>query len=162
MSDIDLTLLPLRVSVRLGYSRNNMTGPSYSTFNGTEALVYQPWNTTLNSYRLGVDWKVLPRTVLSYDQILNYYKGDTNWQLSPFEQVLLPNGSPVDLGISFNTVANQPCAVPAGSTSIVDSNGVLTNLSCNSYQAYSRFQRVRTHTPTERVSFRTTISPGSN
>ena len=156
MSDVDLTLLPeSRFTFRLGYSRNNMTGPSYSDFHlGTEALVYQPWNTTLNSYRLGVDWKVLPRTVLSYDQYLDYYKGDTNWQLAPFGQALLPNGSPVELGLTFNTVANQPCAIPSGSTSLIDSNGVLTNLSCSSFQSYSRSQRVRTSTPTERVSFR--------
>ncbi|HKN16649.1 MAG TPA: hypothetical protein VJX47_06885 [Candidatus Sulfotelmatobacter sp.] len=156
MSDVDLTLLPeSRVSFRLGYSRNNMTGPSYSTVHlGTEASLYQPWNTTLNSYRMGVDWKVLPRTVLSYDQYLDYYKGDTNWQLSPFGQALLPTGSPVSLGLVFNTAANQPCAIPAGSTSLVDSNGVLTNLSCNAYQSYSRTERIRTSTPTERVSFR--------
>ena len=156
MSDVDLTLLPQSsISVRLGYSRNNMTDPSYSTFHsGTEALLYQPWNTTLNSYRMGVDWKLLPRTVLSYDQFLDYYKGDTHWQLAPFGQALLPNGSPVDLGVTFNTAINQPCAIPPGSSSLINSSGVLTNLSCSSFQSYSRSQRVRTSTPTERVSFR--------
>src|SRR5579863_2751517 len=79
MTDVDLTLLPqARVSFRLGYSHNNMTGPSFSSIHlGTDALLLQPWNTTMNSYRLGVDWKMLPRTVLSYDQFLNYYRGDT-------------------------------------------------------------------------------------
>ena len=83
MSDVDLTLLPQsRVSVRLGYSHNNMTGPVYSSIHeGTDALLLQPWNTTMNSYRMGVDWKALPRTVFSYDQFLNYYRGDTDTQL---------------------------------------------------------------------------------
>ena len=85
MSDVDLTLLPQsRLSFRLGYSHNNMTGPSYSSIHeGTDALLLQPWNTTMNSYRMGVDWRILPRTVLSYDQFLDYYKGDTdtNWLL---------------------------------------------------------------------------------
>ena len=64
MTDIDLTLLPQsRVSFRMGYSHNNMTGPSFSSVHeGTDALLLQPWNTTMNSYRIGVDWKILPRT----------------------------------------------------------------------------------------------------
>src|SRR3984957_7047174 len=57
MSDFDLTLLPQStVSFRLGYSHNNMTGPSYSSIHeGTEASLLQDWNTTMNSYRLGGD-----------------------------------------------------------------------------------------------------------
>ena len=58
MTDLDLTLLPLsKFSFRLGFSHNNMTGPSLSSFHeGTDVLLMQNWNTTLNSYRLGVDW----------------------------------------------------------------------------------------------------------
>src|SRR5207302_10770952 len=79
------------VDFRIGYSRNNMTGPSYSSVHeGTDALLYQAWNTTLNSYRVGADVKLLPRTVISYDQFLDYYKGDTSWSLAPFAQALLP------------------------------------------------------------------------
>ena len=92
MSDYDLTVLPQSaLSFRIGYSHNNMTGPSYSSVHeGTDALLFQDWNTTLNSYRFGADLKILPRTVLSYDQFLDYYKGDTTWQLAPFAQALLP------------------------------------------------------------------------
>ena len=86
MSDVDLTLLPQsRVSFRLGFSHNNMTGPSFSSIHeGTDASLFQNWNTTMNSYRLGVDLRIAPRTVLSYDQFLDYYKGDTDYQLDPF------------------------------------------------------------------------------
>src|SRR3984885_2503463 len=43
MSDVDLTLLPQSaVSFRVGYSHNNMTGPSYSSIHeGTEASLQQ-------------------------------------------------------------------------------------------------------------------------
>lgn len=100
MTDLDLKLFPLsKVSFRLGYSRNNMSGPSWSSIHeGTDALLYQPWNTTINSYRLGADWKLLPHTVLSYDQTLDYYKGDTAWQLAPLVSGLLANGQGVELG----------------------------------------------------------------
>ncbi len=117
-------------------------------------LLYQPWNTTVNDYRIGVDWRFLPGTVLSYDQTLDYYKGDTTQQLAPFEQALLPGGSTVELGLPIDTVSRFPCAIPTGQTSLINSSGVLTNLACNAYFSYSRAQRVRTSTPSERVSLR--------
>jgi hypothetical protein len=156
MSDVDLTLLPQsRVSVRLGYSHNNMTGPSYSSVHeGTEALLLQPWNTTINSYRMGIDWRIAPRTVLSYDQFLDYYRGDTDTQLASFAPALLSTGTPVELGLSIDTANKEPCAVPAGQTSLINSTGVLTNNTCSAYFSYLRAQRIRTSTPTERLSFR--------
>jgi len=155
MSDVDLTLLPQsRVSFRLGFSHNNMTGPSYSSIHeGTEALLLQNWNTTMNSYRFGVDWKAAPRTVISYDQFFSYYKGDTDYQLAPFAPALLPSppGGPVELGLSIDTVNKEPCAGAPAGTPLID-GGVLTNVNCSAYFSYSRSQRIRTSTPTERLS----------
>ena len=157
MSDIDLTLLPQSsVSFRLGYSHNNMTGPSYSSIHeGTEGSLLQDWNTSMNSYRLGVDFRIAPRTVLSYDQFLDYYKGDTDYQLNPINDVLLPSAPPtsVSLGLSIDPVNKVPCAVvPPASSLIV--NGTLTNVTCSAYSSYLRNQRIRTSTPTERISLR--------
>src|SRR5246127_5593060 len=159
MSDFDLTLLPQsKIDFRLGYSRNNMTGPSYSSVHeGTDALLHQAWNTTLNSYRFGADVKLLPRTVISYDQFLDYYKGDTTWQLAPFAQALLPGTSgTVELGLPIDTANKNPCAINPPATSLIDSTGTLTNTGCNGYFNYNRSSRVRTSTPTERVSMRST------
>jgi hypothetical protein len=156
MSDFDLTLLPQsRVSFRMGYSHNNMTGPSYSSIHeGTEGLLLQPWNTTMNSYRFGVDFRIAPRTVLSYDQFFDYYRGDTDTQLASFAPALLPGGAPVELGLSIDTANKEPCAVKAPATSLIDSTGTLTNTTCSAYFSYSRDQRIRTSTPTERLSLR--------
>ena len=157
MSDVDLTLLPQsRVSFRLGFSHNNMTGPSYSSIHeGTEALLLQNWNTTMNAYRLGVDFRIAPRTVLSYDQFLDYFKGDTDYLLDPINQALVPTTpvSSVSLGLSFDTANKEPCAVPAGQISLIV-NGTLTDVTCSAYSSYARNQRVRTSTPTERFSLR--------
>ena len=100
MTDIDLTLLPQsKVSFRLGFSHNNIDRASFSSIHiGTDALLLQPLNTTMNTYRMGVDWRVAPRTVLSYDQFLDYYKGDTDTQLASFAPALLPGGTPVEFG----------------------------------------------------------------
>ena len=132
-----------------------MTGSVYSSVHeGTEGLLLQPWNTTMNSYRMGVDWKILPRTVLSYDQYLNYYRGDTNSLLAPFAPALLPGGSPVELGLSIDTGNKEPCAVKPPATSLINSSGTLTNVTCSAYFGYLRDQRIRTSTPTERISLR--------
>jgi hypothetical protein len=156
MTDIDLAVLPeSTISFRLGYSHNNMTGPAFSSLHeGTEALLMQGWNTTMNSFRFGVDWRVLPRTVLSYDQSLNYYKGDTDSQLAVFNPALLPGGGSVELGLSFDPANNVPCAVKPPATGLIGPGGTLTNVSCSGYFNYLRNQRVRTSTPTERVSLR--------
>ena len=157
MSDFDLTLLPQStVNFRLGYSHNNMTGPSYSSIHeGTEASLLQDWNTSMNSYRLGVDFRVAPRTVLSYDQFLDYYKGDTDYQLNPINLALLPTtpAGAVSLGLSIDTANKEPCAVVPPATSLIV-NGTLTNVTCSAYNSYLRDQRIRTSTPTERVSLR--------
>ena len=162
MTDVDLTLLPQsRVSFRLGYSHNNMTGPSYSSVHeGTDALLLQPWNTTMNSYRMGVDFKILPRTVLSYDQFLDYYRGDTDTQLASFAPALLPGGGPVELGLSIDTANNVPCAVKPPATSLIDSTGTLTNTTCSAYFSYRRDQRIRTlHPHRERLGLRSNYFP---
>jgi hypothetical protein len=154
MNNFDLTILPQsKLRFRLGYSRNNMTGSSYSSLNnGAVGLLSQPWNTTLNSYRFGVDYTLLPRTVISYDQFLDYYKGDTSWQVAPFIPALLPGtSSTVALGLPFNTVGGTPCAPPAGQP-LIDSTGVLTNIGCNGYLSYNRANLVRTSMYTERFS----------
>ena len=159
ISDFDLTLFPQSIlDFRLGYSHNNMTGPSYSSVHeGTDALLLQDWNTTLNSYRFGADLKIFEHTVISYDQFLDYYKGDTNWQLSPFAPALLPGGAgTVSLGLPINTENKNPCAINPPATSLIDASGTLTNLTCNSFLDYSRSNRIRTSTPTERVSLRST------
>jgi hypothetical protein len=166
ITDVDLTLFPQsNFDIRLGYSHNNMTGPSYSSVHeGTDALLYQAWNTTMNSYRIGADLKIVRHTVISYDQFLDYYRGDTTWQLAPFATAQLPSPPPgipatVELGLPIDTANKNPCAVTPPATSLINSTGTLTNIDCNGYFAYNRSDRTRTSTPTERVSLHSTDLP---
>jgi hypothetical protein len=150
MTDMALTILPQSaISVRLGYMRNNMTGPSFSSVHeGTDALLLQPWNTTMDQYRFGVDVKLLPRTIISYDQFLDYFRNDTDQFLSFFPPNLtLADGTPIALGLPWNVTAGsgQPCNTPILGTGFV-------NPACNGYQSYSRAHRFRTHQPTEQLT----------
>jgi hypothetical protein len=146
MGDYNLVIRPeSAVRVRMGYSRNIIEGPAFSTIHqGTEQFLLEDVKTTVNTYRLGVDIKVLPRTNISYDQIWNYYKGDTGTTdfAQPFPLSATQN---VDLGVSFSSANNQPCGgtfLPSG----------FVNPKCSAYFSYLDHGRTRTKTPTEQLS----------
>jgi len=155
MDDINLTVLPQSaISFLFGYSYNITDGPAYSSVHeGTDALLLQDWHTTLNSYRFGANLKILPKTVISYDQTLDYYNGKTTAQLASFAPAFLPGvtGS-TELGLPIDTGNGNPCNFTLPATSLIDATGTLTNTTCNGYYNYRRPDNVHTFAPTERVS----------
>ena len=128
MQDYDLTLLPMsKVRFRLGYSRVRNEGPSgFTTDSGTISDFLQLNSYTTNSYRAGVDIRVLPRTTISFDEFLSYFKQDNQifdnpiatpgnflFALGTVAGQGTPAGTPVDLGNiwSSKTPAEAlPCA----------------------------------------------------
>ena len=148
LGDYSLLLLPQsRVRFRLGYARNINEGPSFTTIHqGTEQLLFQNWKTTVNTYRLGVDFRLLPRTNIGYDEIWNDYKGDTG-STDQNQLFALSNGQLVDIGVSLNAGANQPCANTFGGPPAGDINPV-----CSAYFDFFRHARTRTSAPTEQFS----------
>ncbi len=166
MQDYDLTLLPAsKVRFRLGYSRNRDEGPgSFTTDGGTISAFNETYGYTTNAYRAGVDFRLLPRTTLSFDEFLSYYKQDNVVLDSPavnpqnFGYVLAnpsglgtPNGTPVDLGNIWSTQTPSealPCATPivAGTTNTATPT-------CNAFLSYSQVGNPRNSMPTERFRF---------
>src|ERR1700689_1560382 len=166
MQDYDPTLLPQsKIQIRLGYSRNRAQGPgSFTTDGGTISDFNENYSYTTNAYRVGVDFKVLPRTTISYDQFLSYFRQDNvvsdNPALNPqnFGFVLAnpsglgtPNGPPVDLGNIWSTQTPSevlPCAAP-----IVTGTTNTATPTCNGFLSYSQVGRPRNFMPTERLRF---------
>ena len=166
MQDYDLTLLPQsKVRLRLGYSRNRDEGPSlFTTDSGTISAFNQANSYTTNAYRVGVDVHVLPRTTLSFDEFLSYYRQDNvisdNQAVNPgnFGFILgtvpgqgTPAGTPVDLGNIWSTLTPSetlPCATPvvAGTTNTATPT-------CNGFLSYSQVADPRNFMPTERFRF---------
>lgn len=153
MQDYNLTLLPQsRVRLRLGYSHDRDQGPGFfTTDGGTIPAFNQQYSYTTNAYHVGVDVRVLPKTTISYDQFLTYFKQDNvvtdNPQNSGFQ---LANGTPVDPGIIWSTngpVEFLPCAAP-----IVAPPNIF-NPNCNGYLSYSQVGRPRNFMPSERLRF---------
>ena len=166
MQDYDLTLLPqAKVSLRLGYSRNRDEGPSlFTTDSGTISAFNQANSYTTNAYRVGVDVRVLPRTTLSFDEFLTYYRQDNvisdNPAVNPgnFGFVLgtvpgqgTPAGTPVDLGNIWSTqtpAETLPCATPT----VTGTTNTATP-TCNGFLSYSQVGEPRNFMPTERFRF---------
>ena len=152
LGDYSLLVLPdSKIRFRLGYSRNTVEGPGLSSIHeGTEQILLENYKTTVNTYRLGVDFRLLPRTNISYDQIWNYYKGDTGIT-DPFPNPLfhLSTGTPVDLGWSLNAGASQPCGNTFGGAPPGSGN---VNPLCSAAFNYSNQRRTRTNTPTEQLT----------
>jgi len=166
MQDYDLTLLPQSsVRFRLGYSRNRNEGPSLFTTDGGTISAFNKANSyTTNAYRAGVDVHILPRTTLSFDEFLSYYRQDNiisdNPAVNPgnFGFVLgtvagqgTPAGTPADLGNIWSTqtpAETLPCATPV----VVGTTNTATP-TCNGYLSYSQVGRPRNFMPTERFRF---------
>ncbi|MBZ5500660.1 MAG: hypothetical protein LAN59_00265 [Acidobacteriia bacterium] len=158
MQDYDLTLLPQsRVRFRVGYSRDVDEGPSLTSFHGTtDFLLAQNFRMTTNAYHVGVDFRVLPKTTISYDQFLEYNKQDTIDTLAntPFT-VSTAQYPPlkVDMGLNWyyqpGVTSAAPCNAPFLTTGYA-------NPTCKQYVSYSRTAPARNFLPTERVSLQST------
>jgi hypothetical protein len=163
MQDYNLTFLPQsRVRFRLGFSHNRDQGPGFfTTDGGTVPQFNESYSYTTNSYRAGVDFRLLPRTTISYDQFLSYYKQDnvvTDYpQNSGFQ---LANGTPVDLGIIWSTngpVELLPCSsIPPNTGPFTPPGSTIVNPTCNGYLSYSQASQPRNFMPTERLGFQST------
>ena len=121
MQDYDLTLFPnSRIRWRLGYSRNRDQGPGFfTTDGGTIPTFPENFSYTTNAYRAGVDFRVLPRTTISYDQFLSYFQQNNSVTDNPLADpqnfgFQLANGTPVDLGNVWASSGGEvlPCAAP--------------------------------------------------
>ena len=166
MQDYDLTLFPnSAVQLRLGYSRNRDEGPGFfTTDGGTISDFNENYSYTTNAYRVGVDFKILPRTTISYDQFISYFSQNNLVSDNPaanpqnFGFILAnpsgvgtPNGTPVDLGNIWSTQTPSevlPCAAP-----IVTGTTNTANPTCNGFLSYSQVGNPRNFMPTERLRF---------
>src|SRR5882762_437930 len=155
MQDYNLTLLPQsRLRFRLGFSHNADVGLAYSTINSPAArfLLAENYRVAMNGYRFGMDFRVLPKTTISYDQILEYDKDDTTDSLAFANACPMTPGTvpgPVDCGIEYfypPQGGTRPC------TPVILANG-FTNPNCRLASGYSRYSNPRTFMPTERLSF---------
>jgi hypothetical protein len=152
MTDVGLTLFPIsKLSFRTNYSQNINQGPSFSSqHNGAEALYLQNWRNSTDTWIGAVDWKPISKTMLTFEESVVHYKGDTNWQLTGLN-MQLSDGTPVTLG--FDHVTVPVCA--DGNPAVLNSATTppTANATCNGYLQYYRYAPTRTLSPTEEFRF---------
>jgi hypothetical protein len=163
MQDYNLTLFPQsKLRFRLGYSRNRDEGPGYfTTDGGTISPFNDNYSYTTNAYHAGIDYEILPRTTISYDQTLNYFKQDNNVsdQNFPFQVVNGGVTTPVDLGDIWASSGGEilPCAVSTTAPTAPIENEATTpptvNPACNGFVYYSQVGRPRNYMPSEILHF---------
>ena len=148
MQNYNLLVLPdSKIRFRVGYNYNTSKGPAYDVIHeGTDQFLLQNLSATLAQYRFGVDFRFLPHTNISYDQIWSYYKTDPG-TIDNNQQFSVGAGfPPVDLGAAWNGPPCNPAFQPGG---IVVS-------SCNGFYDYHSHWRSRNNAPTEQVSLQST------
>jgi hypothetical protein len=145
MQNYGLTILPdSKIRFRVGYNYNTNSGPAFSSIHeGGDQLLSRSISATMSQYRFGVDFRFLPHTNISYDQIWSYYKTDPG-ATDQNQQFRVDGGGSrlVDLGDAWNP---QPC-LPA-----FQPGGAATNY-CYAFYAYQSHGRSRTDAPTEQIS----------
>jgi hypothetical protein len=162
MQDYDLMLFPQsRVRFRLGFSHDRDLGPGFLTgdIGGSVPDLPENFSYTTNEYRAGVDFRILPRTTISYDQFLNFFKQDNSALLSPaatpgsFNYQAF-NGNPVYMGLIWSNQTPAE-ALPCANTITNSATSPPTvAASCNGYSYYSLIDgRPRDFTPSERLRF---------
>lgn len=160
MTDLQLKLFPQSpIHVRLGYTHSLEVGPAFTTDGaavnpineiGIAALLFQNFKTTEDNYDAGIDFALLPRTTLSYDEYIQHYKEDT--YASDGNLIFqLPDGTPVDLGLVFSP--GTPCTTPITNSTTTPPTA---NPSCQGAVSYERGLRPRSTILTERFGFQTT------
>ncbi len=161
MQDYDLMLFPQsRLRFRLGYSHDRDEGPGFLTgdIGASNGQFPENFSYTTDAYRAGVDFRFLPRTTISYDQFLNYFKQDNAVLLSPSASPeffgFQSNGTPVDMGLVWS---NQTPAEPypcANTITNATTTPPTVASNCNGFVYYSQQAgRPREFMPTERVRF---------
>jgi hypothetical protein len=153
MTDVNLTILPIsKVSFRAGYSQNIQQGPTFSSVHyGVEALLQQNWRNSTDNWVGAVDWKPFSKTLVTFEEHVTHYKGNTTWQLAPLPPVTLQlsNGSPATLG--FDNVSLPSCTgAPISSSTTAPATA---NATCNGYLQYNRYAPTRSIFPTEEFRF---------
>jgi hypothetical protein len=163
--DYDLTLLPQsRVRFRLGYSRNVNEGPSLNSFAGTtNFLLAQNFRVTTNAYHLGVDFRILPKTTISYEQFLEYNKQDTSDSLANTPFLVQSSQFPGTLATNLGTnwfyqplTGGTPCGASLALSPFPNATSSVlgyANPLCKQAVSYLRTAPARDFLPTERISF---------
>ncbi|MGA3345084.1 MAG: hypothetical protein ABSC76_09480 [Terracidiphilus sp.] len=175
MTDVGVVLMPLStLSYRIAYAKNLMQGPSLSP----SGYQFAKYNAVLEEYprnntddiTAGVDWKPVRGTMVSYEEQITHFKGDSYFTLSPNSLIaqeadgtrvaindfdsLSPYGisacNTASMGSAYTPAAGANPAVYTILTPSTTPGGLpVINPACAVVTSYLRSQATRSIFPTE-------------
>ena len=173
MTDVNLTVLPLSViTLHFGFAQNVMEGPSLLPARAAgilkySALLQQYLRHSTDQYTFAIDWKPVPRTIFTFEQIVLHNKENSYFTLDPNGFLAQEaNGTPVYLGnwngvtngsatptTSYTPYSSAACNSPAVAGQAftgVSSSGVpIIDPTCSVVTSYTRTNPTRMTMPTE-------------
>jgi hypothetical protein len=161
MTDTNLTIFPQsRVTYRAGYSQNIFQGPTLSPsgyqFATGDAILQEFQRNSTDDFTGAIDWKPVQGTMLTFEEEIDHYKGDSYFTLAPSDFIAQEaDGTKVALN-NYDSQAplKDSCDTFAQGSSPVftaSQTGGLPVISpyCSAVTAYTRTQPTRTFYPTE-------------
>ncbi len=170
MTDFNIVLMPIsKVTYRIAYSKNLMEGPS----NSPSGYQFAKYNAVLREYQrnntdditASLDWKPVRGTMVTYEEQITHYKGDSYFTLNPNALTLQEaDGTPVAIndfdslspyGISACTTGSMGTAYTSAAVNTILSapnmpGGLpVINPACAVVTSYLRSQPTREIFPTE-------------
>jgi len=177
MTDTSLTLLPLsRVTFHVGYSQNIFQGPSVSpgrSIGKNDNLLDEYQRNSTDDFTGLIDWKPVAHTKVTYEELVDHYKGDSYFTLDPKTFIAQEaDGTPVSLGnwdalgspypISTCNTASMGSAYTSATNYTIFSapqtaGGLpIINPACDVVTSYLRSQPTRAIYPTEMLRLQST------
>lgn len=167
LTDTNLTLFPLsEVTFRVEYTQNVQEGPSLSPgeFLGkSDALLEEYQRNSTDDFVGGIDWKPVRDTKLTFEEVVDHYKGNSYFTLAPSSFLVQEaDGTPVALG-SWDSLT--PYGISSCNTNSMGSGQIILsppqtpggkpviNPACSVLTSYLRSQPTRILYPTEIFRF---------
>ncbi|MGA8289342.1 MAG: hypothetical protein WBG23_14405 [Acidobacteriaceae bacterium] len=176
--DTNLTLFPLsKITYHFGYAENTMEGPSLSpggsspffapSIGSNDQLLEEYQRHSSDDFMGAVDWKPIPRTVLTFEEQIDHLKENSYFTLAPSDFIAQEaDGTPVAPGgwdsltpYGIGSCNTGSMGTPVGSSPTILSpsptpGGLpIINPACSVAVSYLRSQPTRLIFPTEIFRF---------
>lgn len=172
-TNANLTFFPVsKLSYQAGYANDVFQGPSltpsgYQFASSYSVLLQEMQRNSTDSLTGEIDWKPVPLTRISFQEVIDHYKADSYFTMDPsYYQFQEANGQPVALLYNYYSLtpsitcnANSTGGAPNLTAPATPGGLTVVNPACNVISSYFRSQPTRIIYPTEIFRFQTSSIP---
>jgi hypothetical protein len=166
-TNVNLTLFPVsKLSYQAGYSQDVFQGPSltpsgYQFAGSYDVLLQEMQRNSTDDFTGEVDWKPVPLTRLTFEEVVDHYKNDSYFMMDPsYFRLQEQDGTRVALLANYDSLApttacnaNSTGTTPTLSAPTTPGGLPVVNPACGVITSYSRTAPTRILYPTEIFRF---------